>query len=84
MIEARVLKDCEVNDTLAYHTWPGAYKLHYICKDGGVLCPECANEPVVYNTGEEEEEWHVVDYQVHWEGPPLVCAHCGAKIKSEY
>ena len=25
---------------LMAYAWPGGYPLYYVCKDGGVLCPE--------------------------------------------
>lgn len=62
---------------LPSHTWPGGYPLMYICRDGGVACPACANREV--DVGQE-----VVAYDVHWEGPAICCDDCGAAIESAY
>ena len=69
------------------YAWPGGYPLFYLCDDGGTLCPACANR----QNGSEADtspdtprDWRMVASDVHWEGEPLTCDHCGAKIESAY
>ena len=75
------------NGKLDAYAWPGGYPLIYMCADGDVLCPACANGE---NGSEASElpdtprDWRLIDVDVHWEGPPEQCAHCGAQIESAY
>lgn len=78
------------NGKLPAYAWPGGYPIIYICDDGGVLCPACANgeNGSEAYTGEYQPElgrdWHIAGSQVHWEGPAEHCAHCNAIIESAY
>jgi hypothetical protein len=31
-----------------------------------------------------DAQWTVAGFDIHWEGPPEVCVHCGADIPSAY
>ena len=62
---------------LPAYGWPGGYPLLYICRDGSVVCPACANREV-------DAALEVVEYDVHWEGPELYCDDCGAAMESAY
>ena len=74
---------------LPAYAWPGGYPIYYVTADCGVLCagPECANGPesraakVDYP---DDKQWRVVAADVHWEGEPLICDHCGDEIESAY
>ena len=69
--------------TLPTYAWPGGYRIHYLCADGGVLCADCANE----NAGQHDPrnpQWLIEAYFVSWEGPDEVCDHCGTAYPSEY
>ena len=71
------------------YAWPGGYPIYYLCEDGGVLCPDCANgESEVYVgnpiDGIDDPQWHIVAGDVYWEGPPMTCDHCNAMIESAY
>jgi len=57
--------------------WPGCYPLLYVCRDGSVVCPECANREVDYAQ-------EVVNYDAHYEGSPAICGDCGQAIESAY
>lgn len=64
--------------------WPGGYELHYYAKDGGVLCHNCANDELMRTIDPDDEQFYIVDIDVHWEGPAMTCDHCGRDIESAY
>lgn len=70
---------------LPAYAWPGGYPLVYIVDDGETLCPACVNDPStpVHESG-IQDGWRLEGLQVHWEGPPEICAHCGATVESAY
>jgi hypothetical protein len=76
--------------TLPAYAWPGGYPVVYVAADGGIFCPVCVNQEEEVELLEPEElqqpvmGWEVVGYQVHWEGAPEVCCHCGDEIQSAY
>ncbi len=72
--------------TLAAYAWPGGYPLYYITKDGGVLCPADANmaDREGLTNDERDEQWYILSADIHWEGEPLYCDHCGERIPSAY
>lgn len=72
--------------TLPAYAWPGVYPLYYLTQDGGILCPACANRQNGSEASTEpgDPQWFIVRQDVYWEGPPLDCDHCGAKIESAY
>lgn len=81
---------------LDFCAFPGGYPLIYICADGGILCPKCANEnKEVYltsddKTPEEKEsrfddpQWHIIAVDVYYEGASIPCDHCNEMIDSAY
>lgn len=74
---------------LPHYAWPGGYEFYYLTADGGVLCRgvECANGPEARAADVEypdDNQWRVVAADVHWEGSPIQCDHCGREIASEY
>ena len=66
------------------HAWPGGYQITYIVKDGGVLCHQCANNELMRTIDPYDDQFYIVGADVHWEGPPIYCDHCGREIASEY
>jgi phage FluMu protein Com len=80
-------------DTYAF---PGGYPLFYLCADGGVLCPDCANNNnEVYidsddKTPEEKEarfndpQWHIIAVDINYEDTTMYCDHCNKHIVSAY
>jgi hypothetical protein len=72
---------------LPAYAWPGGYPIYYVCTDGGVLCPECANGENGSEASERKDaphDWRLEGADIHYEGPPLVCDHCGTEIESAY
>lgn len=55
-------------------------------RDGGVLCPACANGENGSEAcgGNEDAQWDVVEAYVYFEGPPVQCDHCNQKVESSY
>lgn len=80
------------NGTLPAYAWPGGYPIYYLCADGGILCPACANgengslaaDETLDPDCPDDDQWRIVAQDIHWEGQPLVCDHCGKKIESAY
>lgn len=67
------------------YAWPGGYEISYITKDGGVLCHGCANENLELTlTDPMDAQWHIIAADIHYEGDPLTCDHCGRIINPEY
>ena len=66
--------------------WPGGYPLYYILADGETMCVLCANgmNDSDASPDAEDPQWRIVGYEIHWEGEPLVCAHCRTEIHSAY
>ena len=69
--------------TLPAFTSFGCYPLFYVTKDGGVLCPACANADG-QTDDPHDPQWHLVGGDVHWEGEPLMCDNCNDEIESAY
>ncbi len=71
------------------HAWPGGDPIIYYVADGGALCPDCANGrngslASAELAPHEDDQWRLVACEVHWEGEPIVCDHCGAAVESAY
>ena len=72
---------------LPAHVWPGGYPLIYLTEDGGVLCPACANGANGSEASVEPDAdpgWKLLAGEIHYEGPPEICDHCGAAVESAY
>jgi len=67
---------------LMSHAWPGGYPLYYLCKDGGVLCPDCANSPECNQA--TDDQWLIVGVGINYEDTALYCDHCQELIESAY
>lgn len=69
-----------------YPRQENGYPFIYFTEDGGILCPDCANggNGSLANANEEDPQWHLIAMDVHWEGPPEQCDHCGAEVESAY
>jgi len=61
----------------------GGYPLVYLAADGGCLCATCATSDGQTHD-DSDPQWHLVGCDVHWEGEPLTCDHCGDDIESAY
>lgn len=70
------------------YTWPGGYPKILLMRDGGTICPACARGnlrqviPATMHGG--ADDWQAVAVDIHWEGAPIECAHCGVEIESAY
>lgn len=65
--------------------WPGGYPIIYVMDDEEVLCPDCANDPSnPVHEGGLADGWRIEGSCVHWEGEPLICAHCNGPVESAY
>ncbi len=65
------------------YAWPGGYEIHYLTKDGGTLCHQCANANLELTTG-DDPQWQIIAAHTHYEGDPLTCDHCNREIQPEY
>ena len=66
------------------YAWPGGYALLALMDDGETLCHACiTGEEEVHEVG-DADGWKFVDAFIHWEGSPLLCAHCNEELLSEY
>lgn len=77
----------EEDGKLPTYAWPGGYPVAYLCEDGGELCAACANGENGSEAREnnpDDPQWNIVGQSIHYEGPPIVCAHCGKEIASAY
>lgn len=65
--------------------WPGGYPIFYVCRDSGVLCPDCANENIKLTTDPDaESDWAIEGADINWEDRFLTCDHCNKFIESAY
>lgn len=65
------------------YAWPGGYEIHYLTKDCGTLCHQCANANLEQTIG-DDPQWEIISSDIHWEGSPLQCDHCYRDIVSAY
>ena len=78
------------NGNLPAFAWPGGYPIFYLCADGGILCPECANKESAIKEAEENpaypdfDQWRIVASDINWEDPDLTCDNCSQRIESAY
>jgi len=72
------------------YAWPGGYPIYYVCADGGVLCPNCANTESAVSQADKErdcrdyDQWRIIGSDVNWEDAQLTCDHCNQRIESAY
>jgi hypothetical protein len=67
------------NGKLPAYAWPCAYPIYYLTEDAGIICPKCANSDDC-----NRSDIDIVDYGIHWEGAPIICANCNSEIESAY
>lgn len=72
--------------TFDAYAWPGGYPILYLFADGEVCCAGCASGENGSEASESASDpgWRLVGADIHWEGEPERCAHCGAQIESAY
>lgn len=69
------------------YAWPGGYPIVYITDDAETLCADCANGESGSEATDHDDAphgWRVIGCDVHYEGEPETCAHCGTEVESAY
>lgn len=66
------------------YAWPGGYPMYYIVKDGGVLCPRCANKELYRTIDPDDDQFFIVAADINYEDQSLYCDHCNSRIQSAY
>ena len=70
------------------YTFPGGYPLILIMQDGGTLCRDCARTEYRLISDSTRKScrdgWQAEAVDIHWEGPPVSCDHCGSITESAY
>jgi len=88
-MEIKSIDDVIVKETgrVNTYTFPGGYPIYYLCKDGGILCPDCVNanlELIKVAKEDNDPQWDVIALDVYYEGPMMHCDNCNAEIESAY
>ena len=65
------------------YAFPGGYELHYITKDNGVLCHNCANKELDRTLDPDDDQFYIVACDVNYEDE-LYCDHCNRQIAPAY
>lgn len=91
------LQGALVNGELLKYAWPGGYPIVYFDMDNEPMCPDCAQKEIDDHEKEREEaqehdmeaevekcRTYPVAYDVHYEGPDIICAECNKAIPSAY
>jgi len=69
--------------------WPGGYPCALLMGDGEVIDAKSAHEnyrlilQALRQRG-TDLQWEPCQVFIHWECPPLICAHSGREIESAY
>ena len=58
--------------------------MFYICQDGGILCPDCANANAALSGDRDDPQWNVVGYDINYEDEDLFCDNCNEPIPAAY
>lgn len=70
------------------YAWPGGYPLIVVMSDCEVMCCDCAREnfDLIGRATRDNDRsgWAAAGVDIHWEGPPELCCHCGGEIPSAY
>ena len=59
------------------------YNIVGVMDDGALMCNTCLNLPEVHER-DESDGWRYEGSMIYWEGPMVMCAHCGNDMESEY
>lgn len=86
MIPAAFVKGFK--DYPAGFAWPGGYPVALQMSDGESICPACAKKEAwqIFHATRENRRtgWEAAAWFIHWEGHPLICAHCNGEMASAY
>lgn len=70
------------------YAWPGGYPKVLVMRDGECLCDKCAKsefKEICYATTTNfNDGWQAEGSMIHYEGAPIICAHCNVEIESAY
>lgn len=83
MNRPRLPSKMENGDYPAY-AWPGGYPILYYTKDGGTLCPQCANDNKERINDPDDAQYYVTGFDTYDEGPDIQCDDCGTMVASSY
>jgi hypothetical protein len=78
------------NGNFPAFAWPGGYPIYYLCADGGILCPQCANKESAVKEADEHldypdfDQWRIVAGDINWQDVSLTCDNCSQRIESAY
>ena len=64
--------------------WPGGYPIAYYTRDGGFLCPKCANENLNLTLDKDYDQWCIEAQEINYEDNDLQCDNCYANIPAAY
>lgn len=68
--------------------WPGGYPKILVLNDGETICPDCARQEYRQISNATRHRlragWQACAVDIHWEGEPIMCAHCGKETESAY
>lgn len=68
--------------------FPGGYPKILVMADGETLCPACARAEYRQISNETRHNlqggWKAGGVDIHYEGEPVICAHCGKETESAY
>ena len=67
--------------TFPSFVWTGGHPIYYLTKDGGVLCPKCANKNLELCKTEDLDQWFIEYQGINWEDQDLRCDNCNCKIE---
>ena len=88
MSAREILKALREAIRAGFYAWPGGYQMLAVMSDGESLCCKCARaeyRSISRATRDRSRDgWACEGIQIHWEGAPEVCAHCGDSIPSAY
>lgn len=66
------------------YAWPGGYPFYYVTRDGGCLCPSCANENMNLTLDKDYDQWCIVAQEINYEDNDLQCDNCYVDIPAAY
>ena len=70
------------------YCWPGGYPSVLLMADCEVIDCKAARENYRQVRRAmrdlQDMQWRPVGVEIHWEGPPLICAHSGREVQSAY
>lgn len=72
------------NGQVQSYAFPGGYPMYYVCRDNGILCPDCVNKEIELVKAATDPQWEVIAAEINYEDEFLQCDHCYRLIESAY